>query len=142
MAELTKIQTAGFTGSKTRSAMIAVGIIVTISLTVLIAFTDVEIPLYALVLIVGCASVLTALIGSFVFGEHEELHLPSEDVLEKIARRAIMVGCATGGLLLMFYLLDPELYNKTPPITLGVLLGIMTSLLNAIAVAIACEEVH
>ncbi len=44
--------------------------------------------------------------------------------------------------MLMFYLLDPELYNKTPPITLGVLLGIMTSLLNAIAVAIACEEVH
>ena len=52
-----------FTGSKTRSTMIAVGIIVTIVLTVLIAFTDVEIPLYALVLIVGCASVLTALIG-------------------------------------------------------------------------------
>ena len=136
------VQTAGFTGSKTRSAMIAVGTIVTIILTVLIAFTDLEIPLYALVLIVGCASVLTAIIGSFVFGEHEELSLLSEDVLEKIARRAIMAGFVTGGFLLMFYLLDPELYNKTPPITLGVLLGIMTSLLNAIAVAIACEEVH
>ncbi len=140
MAELTKIQTAGFTGSTTRSAMIAVGIIVTIILTVLIAFTDVEIPLYALVLIVGCGSVLTAVIGSFVFGEHEELHLLSEDVLEKIARRTIMAGWGTGGFLLMFYLLDPELYYKTPPVALWVLLGIMISSLNAIAVVIACEE--
>ncbi len=142
MAELTKIQTAGFTGSKTRSTMIAVGIIVTIILTVLIAFTDVEIPLYALVLIVGCGSVLTAVIGSFVFGEHEELHLLSEDVLEKIARRTIMAGLGTGGFLLMFYLLDPELYYKTPPIALWMLLGIMTSSLNAIAVVIACEEAN
>jgi len=140
MAELKKIQTAGFTGSKTRSAMIAVGIIVTIVLTGLIAFADVEIPLYALVLIVGCASVLTALIGSFVFDDYEELRLLSEDVLEKIARRTIMAGCGTGGFLLMFYLLDPELYYETPPIALWVLLGIMTSSLNAIAVAIACEE--
>ena len=93
-------------------------------------------------MIVGCASVLTAIIGSSEFGEHEELNLPSEDVLEKIARRTIMVGCATGGLLLMFYLLDPELYNKTPPITLAVLLGVMTSSLNSIAVAIACEEIR
>ena len=136
------VQTTGLTGGKTRSAMIAVGTIVTVILTVLIAFTDLNVPLYALVVIVGCASVLTAIIGSSEFGEHEELNLPSEDVLEKIARRTIMVGCATGGLLLMFYLLDPELYNKTPPITLAVLLGVMTSSLNSIAVAIACEEIR
>ncbi len=142
MAELKKIQTAGFTGSKTRSAMIAVGIIVTVILTVLIAITDLEIRLYALVLTVGCASVLTAVIGSFVFGEHEELHLLAEDVLEKIARRTIMAGWGTGGFLLMFYVLDPELYYETPPIALWVLLGIMTSSLNAIAVAIACEEIR
>lgn len=120
--------------------MITVGTIVTVILTVLIAFTDLNVPLYALVVIVGCASVLTAIIGSFVFGEHEELNLPSEDVLEKIARRAIMAGFVTGGFLLMFYLLDPELYYKTPPIALWVLLGIMTSSLNAIAIVIACEE--
>jgi len=136
------VQTTGLTGGKTRSAMITVGTIVTVILTVLIAFADLNVPLYALVLLVGCASVLTAIIGSSEFGEHEELKLPSEDVLEKIARRTIMVGCATGGLLLMFYLLDPELYNKTPPITLAVLLGVMTSSLNSIAVAIACEEIR
>ena len=136
------VQTTGLTGGKTRSAMITVGTIVTVILTVLIAFADLNVPLYALVLLVGCASVLTAIIGSSEFGEHEELNLPSEDVLEMIARRAIMVGCATGGLLLMFYLLDPELYNKTPPITLAVLLGVMTSSLNSIAVAIACEEIR
>jgi len=57
-------------------------------------------------------------------------------------RRAIMAGFVTGGFLLMFYLLDPELYNTPPPITLALLLGVMTSSLNAIAVAIVCEELH
>jgi class 3 adenylate cyclase len=138
----TPVQTTGLTGGKIRSAMIAVGTITTIILTSLIGFSDLNLPLYALVLIVGCANVLTAVIGSFVFGERENLGLPSEGVLEMIARRAIMVGCATGGLLLVFYLLGPELYDKTPSITLAVLLGVMTSSLNAIAVAIACEEIH
>ena len=140
MAELTKSQTVGLTGSKTRSAMIAVGIIVTIILTVLIAFIYVEIPLFLLVLIVGCASVLTALIAGFVFADSEELRVFSEEVFERIIRRAIMAGCATGGFLLMFFLLDPELFNTAPPIALWVLLGLMISSLNAIAVAIACED--
>ena len=142
MAEPEMDRTSGFTGRKTRSAMISVGIIVTIILAILIGFAEFKIPLYALVLIVGCASVLIAMIGSFAFGELEERNVGSGGNSEKIARRGLMAGCATGGFLLLFFLIAPELYNKTPPITLVALVGLMISTLNAIAVAIACEEVH
>ena len=140
MAEPKIIQTAGFTGSKTRWAMIAVGIVLTIILTGLIAFTDLATPLYALLLIVGGAGVLIAIIGAFVFGEDEELRSLPGGLLENISRRALMACCVTGGFLVIFYLLDPELYNMTPPIAFWLLFGIVTSVLNAIAVAMASEE--
>ena len=140
MAELTKSHTTGLSGRKTRSAIIVVGVVLTVVLAGVIAFSDFEIPLYVLILIVGCSSVLIALVGSFVLGEQEELRALPGNVLEHITRRGIMAVCVTGGFLLLFYLLDPALYNSTPPIVLWLLFGIVISALSAVAVAMASEE--
>lgn len=142
MAEATKPLTAGLIGRKSRSAMIVVGVILTIICAGLITFTDLTIPLYALILIVGIADVLVAVGGAFVFSEHEELRSLPGGVLEHISRRGIMAALVPGGFLLLFYLTSRDLYDATPAVVFWLLFGIVISALSAIAVAMASEEVR
>ena len=140
MVELPKIHTVELTGHKTRSAIVVVGMILTIILAGVIAFSDFLIPLYALVLVVGCPLVLVALLGTVVFGESEELRTLPGGVLEYLSRRAIMVASVTGSLLAVLHLLNPALYTSTPSVVFWLLIGIVISSLSAVAVALASEE--
>ncbi|MGW8180159.1 MAG: hypothetical protein ACWGQW_15575 [bacterium] len=140
MVELPKIHDVELTGHKTRLAIVVVGMILTIILAGVIALSDFQIPLYALVLVVGCPLVVVALLGVVVFGEREELRALPGGVLEYLSRRAIMVASVTGGLLAVLHLLNPALYTSTPSVVLWLLVGIVISSLSAIAVAICSEE--
>jgi len=140
MVELPKIHTVELTGHKTRLAIVVVGMILTIILAGVIAFSDFQVPLYALVLLVGCPLVVVALLGPVVFGEGEELRSLPGKVLEYISRRAIMVASVMGGLLAVLHLLDPALYTSTPSVVFWLLIGIVISSLSAVAVALASEE--
>jgi hypothetical protein len=140
MVELPKVYTFELTGHKTRLAIVVVGVILTIILAGVIAFSDFQVPLYALVLIVGCPLIVVALIGTVVLGEGEELRSLPGSVLEYISRRAIMVASVTGGLLAVLYLLNPALYTSTPPVVFWLIIGMVISSLSAAAVALASEE--
>jgi hypothetical protein len=140
MVELPKIHAVELTGHKTRLAIVVVGMILTIILAGVIALSDFQIPLYALVLVVGCPLVVVALLGVVVFGERDELRALPGGVLEYLSRRAIMVASVTGGLLAVLHLLNPGLYTSTPSVVLWLLIGIVISSLSAVAVAICSEE--
>jgi len=140
MVELPKIHTVELTGRKTRLAIVVIGMILTIILAGVVAFSDFQIPLYALVLIVGCPLVVITLLGTVVFGEGEELRSLPGGVLEYISRRAIMVASVTGGLLAVLHLLDPSLYTGTPSVVFWLLIGIVISSLSAVAISITSEE--
>jgi hypothetical protein len=140
MVELPKVYTFELTGHKTRLAIVVVGVILTIILAGVIAFSDFQVPLYVLVLIVGCSLIVVALLGTIVFGEGEELRSLPGSVLEYISRRAIMVASVTGGLLAVLHLLNPALYTSTPSVVFWLLFGMVISSLSAVAVALASEE--
>ena len=140
MVELPKVYTFELTGHKTRLAIVVVGVILTIILAGVIAFSDFQVPLYVLVLIVGCSLIVVALLGTVVLGEGEELRSLPGSVLEYISRRAIMVASVTGGLLAVLHLLNPALYTSTPSVVFWLLFGMVISSLSAVAVALASEE--